>query len=98
MLEDVKMSIHQYLPTFFFQKYTAFCNHYWYISVDVALAFIIEERDGYICVADRRVQRDAKDTGCCCCVMLVIVREVARVVRCQKKDIQAVVVTAHAIP
>jgi hypothetical protein len=52
--------------TFFFQEDATLCNHDGHITVDVTLAFVVEERNCNIGVTDRGVQRDAKNARCCC--------------------------------
>jgi len=41
--------------TLLFEEDAAFCDHDGHIAVDVALAFVVEERDGNIGVTDRGV-------------------------------------------
>lgn len=48
-------------PTLLFQKHSAFCNHYRDIAVNVALAVVVDERNGDICVNDALSQWYAED-------------------------------------
>lgn len=47
--------------TFFLQKDSAFCDNNWDISVNIALAVIIDKRDGHIGICDTLAQWDAKN-------------------------------------
>ena len=38
--------------TFLFEKNSTFCNNYWYITIYVAFALFVRERNGNICVFD----------------------------------------------
>lgn len=52
--------------TLLFQIDTAFGDDYRNITIDIALALFVEQRDGDICIADAGLERDAEDAlGSC---------------------------------
>lgn len=52
--------------TLLFQVDAAFGNDYRDIAVDVALALLVEQRDGDVGIANTRLERDTKDAlGSC---------------------------------
>lgn len=55
--------------TFLLQEDAAFSYYDWHVSVDIALAFVIEQTDGDVRVSYAGLQWDAEDAlwGCTCC-------------------------------
>lgn len=48
-------------PTFLLQEHTAFCHHYWNIAIYVALAVVVDERNGDIRVDNALSQWHTED-------------------------------------